>query len=519
MRRAFFLLALLIFRPISALPQSTSQETTNRAPFGIELPEMAPEILPAEAYFNISIPAGRSITRIKLWVLEPYADRVGYNISALLNDQALSSVSKTGSGLKGKYLDINLLQNPNIKLKTGKNTLEVMAREARSGITYRCSFVLMLGQTKAAANRPSLAEGCATEISISAHLAPVDPHVLQSDRTAPQVTLTSPAAALNAAATVQSVRVTGSAGDTAGPVRTITINGQLIAETPLPKEKRFSLPPLKKDSKKNAEPPPAPPLNFDTTFAVSPDVRDLLIEATDAAGNRTTVRVPILQPGCADAVIAQRNAALATAKDTGFSNRRYAVVVGISDYQYNEGGLGDLDFAHRDALAFAEWLRKPEGGGFGQKDIVCLTNAEATKPALNRALAGFLDNAGPNDLIFLFLAGHGAPDPLDDKGKLYFLLHDSKISDLEKTALAMNDLGEFVGNKSKGTRLIAFFDTCHSAGIQGQSANPLTPAKAPAQGNRGVGTKGVGNKKTSPPAPATPPTAQPAPASGFNFYN
>ncbi|HMY77036.1 MAG TPA: hypothetical protein PLQ88_34775, partial [Blastocatellia bacterium] len=202
MRRAFFLLALLIFRPISALPQSTSQETTNRAPFGIELPEMAPEILPAEAYFNISIPAGRSITRIKLWVLEPYADRVGYNISALLNDQALSSVSKTGSGLKGKYLDINLLQNPNIKLKTGKNTLEVMAREARSGITYRCSFVLMLGQTKAAANRPSLAEGCATEISISAHLAPVDPHVLQSDRTAPQVTLTSPAAALNAAATV-----------------------------------------------------------------------------------------------------------------------------------------------------------------------------------------------------------------------------------------------------------------------------------------------------------------------------
>ncbi len=530
MRRSLFLIALLLLQPIVALPQSAPQATTNRAPFGIELPEMATGILPAEAHFDISIPAGQSITRIKLWVLEPYAERVGYNISASLNDQALSTISKTGSGLKGKFLDVDLRRNPNIKLKPGKNTLEITAREGLSGIAYRCSFVLLTGQARQPANRPSLAEGCATEISVATYLAPEDPHVLQNDRVAPQLTLTSPSAALTAAATSQSVRVTGSAIDGEGVVRTITVNGQMVANTPPPKEKRFSLPPIKKDSKKKAaSPPPPTPLSFDTTFTIAPGVRDLLIEATDAAGHRTTIRVPILHPDCADAIIAQRQESLAAAKTTGFSERRFAVVVGVSDYRFNEAGLGDLQFADRDALSFAEWLRKPGGGGFKQDDIICLTNAEATKPAINRAIAGFLDKAGPNDLIFLFLAGHGAPDPLDKQQKLYFLLHDSKIGDLENTALAMSDLGKFVSGKSEKTRLIAFFDTCHSAGIKGagiagQPASASPAGKATAQDTRGVGTKGVGNKgvgnkKTNTDAPPQTPKPASAPASGFDFYN
>lgn len=525
MRRSLLLIALLLFQSVVALPQSKPEATTNRAPFGIELPEMGPDILPAEAHYNISIPAGQSITRIKLWVLEPYAERVGYNISASLNDQALSTVSKTGSGLKGKFLDVDLRRNPNIKLKPGKNTLEVTAREGLSGIAYSCSFVLLTGQARQSASRPSLAEGCATEISLATYLAPEDPHVLQNDRVAPQLTLTLPNAALTAATTSQSVRVTGSALDGEGVVRTITVNGQMIANTPLPKEKRFSLPPIKKDSKKKAASPlPPPPLSFDTTFTVAPDVRDLLIEATDAAGHRTTIRVPILQPDCADAIIAQRRESLAAAKTTGFSERRFAVVVGVSDYRFNEAGLGDLQFADRDAFSFADWLRRPGGGGFKQDDIICLTNDNATKPAINRAIAGFLDKAGPNDLVFLFLAGHGAPDPLDKQQKLYFLLHDSKIGDLEKTALPMSDLGKFVEKKSGDTRLIAFFDTCHSAGIKGaslgsQSASATSAGKATAQDTRGVSNKGVGNKKPNTGAPSQTPKPASAPASGFDFYN
>ena len=87
---------------------------------------------------------------------------------------------------------------------------------------------------------------------------------------------------------------------------------------------------------------------------------------------------------------------------------------------------------------------------------------------MESAVNRFLTRAGENDLIYLFLAGHGAPDPYD-KQRLYFLLHDSKVTDLQRTAFPMAKLGEFLEKQSKQVRLVAFFDTCHSAGREPQA--------------------------------------------------
>ncbi len=529
MRSFISLLIALLFWPLISAPPATSQTSPkivdDRAPFGIELPELDTGLLPAGAHLEIPVPAKPAITRIKVWVVEPFAGRVSYSrINATLNGQSLTV--KRGSGLAGHFLDIDLRNNPNVIWDSSKNLLDVTAQEAKGNITYHCTFVLLPGKgTPTAARQPntSLAEGCASEIRVEALPAPEDPHVLQNDRAAPQLTLTAPTAAFNATSAAQTVLVSGSASDDSGYVRSVTINSQLIAGTPLPKDKRFKLPPLKQGAKK-AVPAPLPPLPFNSNFLVTPGTRALLIEATDYNGNRTLITIPILHPDCAAAAVAQRQAALATTTTTGFSGRRYAVIVGVSAYKYSEGGLNNLQFAHRDAEAIRDWLRSDSGGGFKANEVVCLTDNTATRAAVRRELQSFLTTAGENDLIYLFMAGHGAPDPFD-RSKLYFLLHDSKVTDLPNTALAMSEVGQFVNQQSKQARLIAFFDTCHSAGVNRQSLNPApaAPVKQGGPDKRGVGTKQ--DKQDKPPVNQTPTVtlsvgvpATPAPQPGFNFY-
>jgi Uncharacterized protein containing caspase domain len=156
-----------------------------------------------------------------------------------------------------------------------------------------------------------------------------------------------------------------------------------------------------------------------------------------------------------------------------------------------------------------------------QKDIRTLINEDATKGSIQQAIEDFLDTSDENALVYLFLAGHGASDPLDDRGKLYFLLSDSKVTDMPATALSMSELGEFVTRKSKKTRLIAFFDTCHSAGIKGQALSiAQTSATASRQEDRGVGKKSKPTSTSVKPPVAIPNASQQQTVMiGSNFYD
>ena len=61
--------------------------------------------------------------------------------------------------------------------------------------------------------------------------------------------------------------------------------------------------------------------------------------------------------------------------DLGGSTTR-AVVIGISDYQ--DPGIPDLRFAHRDADAPAFWLQSPASGSMAPENINQFTNWMAT---------------------------------------------------------------------------------------------------------------------------------------------
>lgn len=478
---------------VPSLPQ-TAQTTDAREPFGIELPEINTGLIEAMKTTDVFIPPGKPINRVRLWLLNPYASRVNYGgFKASLNGKSLATVAKPMSGTRGNFLDVDLRVNPDLRLAPGKNVIELTARESESGRTYRCSFVLQPGASNAA--KP-VVETVAAEIRCEAIPAPEDPNLPLSDRQAPSLTLIEPKTVITAAAPgALSVRVIGEVSDNSGLIVSVTVNGQLIAASPKPASG--------KSNKKDKTPPPDPAtikLPFDRIVTIEASQRAVLIEAKDGTGNRALCTVPILRDTVAD--------------KGGFGGRKFAVLVGVSWYRHNEGELNNLQFADADANAMKAWLRTAGGGDFKDDDIECLTNQNATLGAVESAVNRFLTKAGENDLIYLFLAGHGAPDPYD-RQSLYFLLHDSKVTDLPHTAFPMKKLGEFLDRQSKTVRLIAFFDTCHSAGIKGQPASATTLANATNQDGRGVGNKGGG--KTKPGAPAPP--QKPASVSGFDFYN
>lgn len=164
----------------------------------------------------------------------------------------------------------------------------------------------------------------------------------------------------------------------------------------------------------------------------------------------------------------------------GFSGRRFAVIIGVSKYAYNDVGLGNLNYADKDAAALRDWL--VGAGGFSAEDILYMVNKEATLAAVRDSLNRFLTKATENDLVLFFFAGHGTPDPFDP-ANLYYLVHDSKVGDLKRTGFAMTELKQIIETRMRSRRAIFLLDTCHSGGVSGRK---VVPFRSAGKGDRGL---------------------------------
>jgi uncharacterized caspase-like protein len=191
---------------------------------------------------------------------------------------------------------------------------------------------------------------------------------------------------------------------------------------------------------------------FERSISIGTNTSSVIIEAQDRAGNLARLIIPVRK----------REAAVSSK----FSGRKFAVIIGVSRYKFHDGGLNDLQYADADARALRDFLRAREGGGFAADDLLYLENEQATIESVRAALRNFLRLAGPNDLVLLYIAGHGAPDPFAPQ-KLYFLLHDTKVADMPGTALPMSEVQEFLDNTVRAKRVVVFVDACHSAGLSG----------------------------------------------------
>ncbi len=208
--------------------------------------------------------------------------------------------------------------------------------------------------------------------------------------------------------------------------------------------------------------------NFSGFVPVEPGVNQVMIEAVGQDGQVTQETFP-LQP---------EQAAVAAAEPSSFSSftdnreqQRWAVVIGISDYMDPE--IPDLAYADDDAQAVYDFLTSPEAGtlpaeegatgGVPEDHIRLLLNENATARNIRSALLTFLRNSTDDDIILVYIAGHGMPDPqrLED---LYLLAFDTELADLAATGVPMNAVNEAI-NKAYAYNKVVITDACHSAGV------------------------------------------------------
>jgi len=140
-------------------------------------------------------------------------------------------------------------------------------------------------------------------------------------------------------------------------------------------------------------------------------------------------------------------------------DKRFAVVVGVGQYESED--IPDLEFARADAEAVKEFLESDAAGPFDE--VLFLADEQATGAAMREAMFVFLQQADWDDLVFIYYAGHGAPDP-GRPDNLYLLPTDSDLDAMASTAFPMWDVKTALRRQISAERVIVVADACHSAG-------------------------------------------------------
>lgn len=145
----------------------------------------------------------------------------------------------------------------------------------------------------------------------------------------------------------------------------------------------------------------------------------------------------------------------------------YAVVVGIS--QYENSAIPSLQFAHRDAQAFADYLQTKAGGNVPQTHIRLLTGEQATTAAVYEALQWVMNAAAENDLVYFYFAGHGDMENTTIYKLGFLLTYNTPANNYINNSIRLEDLNNFANTLSAGkkAKVVLITDACHSGKLAG----------------------------------------------------
>ena len=141
-----------------------------------------------------------------------------------------------------------------------------------------------------------------------------------------------------------------------------------------------------------------------------------------------------------------------------------AVVVGISNYQ----NIDKLRFAHKDAEAFAQFLRSAAGGSVPEDHIKLLTNENATQVLIGKALSWLITESQANDLAIIYFSGHGdVESSIPNLG--YLLAFDaSKSTYMAGGAIPIYAIQSIITALSgKNVQVLVITDACKSGKLAG----------------------------------------------------
>lgn len=137
--------------------------------------------------------------------------------------------------------------------------------------------------------------------------------------------------------------------------------------------------------------------------------------------------------------------------------KTHLLAIGINAYE--DERLPTLSLAKADATNLAAALKAVDGKSIEMDagSTVLLTDAAASKSAILDAARSMVANARPGDNAVVSFAGHGLQG---GDGRFYLGLSATKVSDIEHTALAWDELATILST-AKG-RVTVLLDACHS---------------------------------------------------------
>lgn len=179
-----------------------------------------------------------------------------------------------------------------------------------------------------------------------------------------------------------------------------------------------------------------------------------------------SVRIMGLEPVQKDATVVMRGTPgkekrKAEVTPPGPVKDKYALVVGVSEFKNR---IRPLQYAANDARNVYRYLTDPGKGDFPRENVIFLTNGDATKDNIVRALGMLKDRAGEDDLVIVYMSTHGTPP--DKFGGVYLVTHESEVKPREKiwhTSLSEKILRGFIQD-IRAKRLLILLDACYSNG-------------------------------------------------------
>ena len=135
----------------------------------------------------------------------------------------------------------------------------------------------------------------------------------------------------------------------------------------------------------------------------------------------------------------------------------YLITIGTSEYKddrYN------LNYAVKDGKDLADLMSSNKNGVYKEVKTKSLYNDEVTATNITE-LHNFLAQSKPDDVVMVFVAGHGV---LDENFDYYFGTHDMDFTDPANKGLAYEQL-EGILDGIKANKKILIMDTCHSGEI------------------------------------------------------
>ncbi len=148
----------------------------------------------------------------------------------------------------------------------------------------------------------------------------------------------------------------------------------------------------------------------------------------------------------------------------------YIVSVGIDQYAASDK-LQKLDNAVNDAKGIIDILSNNTKGLFAAVKPTALLDEQAGLAQIKQALTQVGKTAQPNDLVVLFLAGHG----ISIDGRYYFLPHDAKLAGnnikekIKTTSLTQKMLSDLL-SALPTSRVAVLIDSCNSGAFAVQGS-------------------------------------------------